>query len=84
MTRIDHRKGNMQMTTISELCNANGLNAKVVRAKLRRAVKSGELKISHDHRSNWAVNPAILSFLGLGLKPKKSTAPKKSAAKKAA
>lgn len=67
-------KRNANPTTVVELCKAKGLNPKVVRAKLRRAVKQG--KLEHTHKSNWTLSPRVLTVLGLG--PKKAKASKKS------
>lgn len=65
---------------IVELCAAHNLNPKVVRAKLRRAVKDGKLAIEHEHRGPWHATAAVIKFLGLKEKPAK--APKKPRAKK--
>lgn len=65
------------MTTVSELCTAHNLNAKVVRAKLRRAVSSGDLKLERDSGEQWVVSAAILKLLNISEKPAKTTKSKK-------
>lgn len=73
------------MSTVAELCKSKGLNPKVVRAKLRRAIKAGALKVAHDHRSTWNATPQILTFLGISDKPARKPAKAKTAkAKKTA
>lgn len=67
------------MTTVSELCTAHNLNAKVVRAKLRRAVSSGDLKLERDSGEQWVVSAAILKLLNISDKPSKKQ-PAKAAA----
>lgn len=48
---------------VVELCAKQGLNPKVVRAKLRRALKAGTLKMKHEERATWEATPAVVSFL---------------------
>lgn len=57
------------MTTVAEICKTHNLNPKIVRAKLRRAIASGNLKVDHEKGGTWVASPAVLEFLGLKEKP---------------
>lgn len=50
-----------RISTVVQLCKKRGLNPKVVRAKLRRAVANGLLE--HEHREPWKVTPPLLKVL---------------------
>lgn len=69
------------MTTVAEICKQHDLNPKIVRAKLRRAIASGNLKIDHEKGGTWAASSAVLEFLGLKEKPAKAKKTTKTAKK---
>lgn len=70
-------------TTIAQFCEANKLNAKVVRAKLRRAVDAGTIK--HDAGTEWLVTKPILAIINAPAttKPTAAAAPAKPTKKSA-
>lgn len=44
--------------SVAAYARAHGLNPKTVRAKLRRAVANGTLKVDHTHGGSWSMTVA--------------------------